>query len=95
MSCKGNAQTARASPKPRAPRASRDGEGAGRTTASLSFHSLRHTFISALANAGVASDLRQRLSGHSDDKTHQGYTHHDDAIMRAAIGSLPAVGGAK
>jgi integrase len=71
----------------------RDGEGAGRTTASLTFHSLRHTFISALANAGVASDLRQRLSGHSDDKTHQGYTHHDDAIMRAAIGSLPKVGG--
>ena len=72
----------------------RDGEGAGRTTASLSFHSLRHTFISALANAGVASDLRQRLSGHSDDKTHQGYTHHDTTIMRAAIATLPAVGGA-
>jgi integrase len=69
----------------------RDGEGAGRTTASLSFHSLRHTFISALANAGVASDLRQRLSGHSDDKTHQGYTHHDDTIMRAAVALLPSV----
>jgi hypothetical protein len=35
--------------------------GKGRKQSSLSFHSLRHSFVSALANAGVAADLRQKL----------------------------------
>jgi integrase len=72
----------------------RDGDGAGRKTRSLSFHSLRHSFVSALANAGVATDLRQTLSGHADEQTHARYTHHEIENMRAAIAKLPSVGGA-
>jgi integrase len=45
--------------------------GKGRAVASKSFHSLRHTFVSALANNGVASELRQRLVGHSDSGVHK------------------------
>jgi hypothetical protein len=44
--------------------------GKGRKQSSLSFHSLRHSFVSALANAGVASDLRQKLAGHTDSRSH-------------------------
>ena len=40
-------------------------EGKGRATNSKTFHGLRHTFISQLANAGVSSDIRQKLAGHS------------------------------
>ena len=40
-------------------------EGKGRATNSKTFHALRHTFVSSLANAGVAPDIRQKLAGHS------------------------------
>jgi len=64
-------------------------KGAGRTTSSKSFHSLRHTFVSCLANSGIAPDVRQRLSGHSDLKTHLHYTHHALETLRGAIDQLP------
>jgi integrase len=43
---------------------------AGRNVSLLSFHSLRHSFTSALANAGVPADVRQKLTGHADAKSH-------------------------
>ena len=43
---------------------------AGRNVSRLSFHSLRHSFTSALANAGVSAEVRQKLTGHADDKSH-------------------------
>ncbi len=39
--------------------------GQGRTVRSLSFHSLRHSFNSAMANAGVSQEVRMKLIGHS------------------------------
>ena len=69
----------------------RERNGAGRATTSLSFHSLRHSFVSALANAGVATDLRQRLAGHADARSHARYTHHEIEGMRAAIEMLPGL----
>jgi integrase len=53
-----------------------------------SFHSLRHTFASMLAEADVHADVRQKLTGHSSSKIHQRYTHHDEALDRA-VGMLP------
>jgi len=46
----------------------RQANGAGRSQSSLSFHSLRHSFNSAMANAGVSSELRQKLTGHASAK---------------------------
>jgi len=66
-------------------------EGKGRTTYSKGFHSLRHTFVSGLANAGVAADLRQKLAGHADAKVHAGYTHHEIETLRAAVAKLPSL----
>lgn len=66
-------------------------EGKGRTTYSKGFHSLRHTFVSGLANAGVAADLRQKLAGHADTKVHAGYTHHETETLRAAVAKLPSL----
>jgi integrase len=54
----------------------------------LSFHSLRHSFTSALANAGVSSELRQKLTGHADAKSHAIYTHHEFQTIREALEKL-------
>ena len=39
------------------------------------FHSLRHSFNSALANAGVAEEVRMKLTGHSSKDMNSRYTH--------------------
>jgi len=62
----------------------------GRTVYALSFHSLRHSFNSAMANAGVSQEIRMKLTGHSDAATNKGYTHHEIEPLRAAINSIPS-----
>ena len=62
--------------------------GQGRQFKALSFHSLRHTFISNLANAGVSQDVRKEISGHSSDEIHRRYTHLDLSTQREAIDQL-------
>lgn len=59
----------------------------------LSFHSLRHAFVSALANAGVSPDMRQALAGHSTAAMSENYTHRGLDPLRAAIALLPPVTG--
>ena len=63
----------------------------GRGISSLSFHSLRHSFTSALANAGVAEEVRMKLTGHSTRDVHAGYSHHEMELLRSAIAALPKV----
>jgi integrase len=62
---------------------------AGHTFNKYTFHSLRHSFVSELANAGIAPDVRQLLAGHSDDRSHAVYTHTQLATLRAAVAKLP------
>lgn len=78
----------RAGIEPRISRAAK-----GRSVSSLSFHSLRHSFNSAMANAGVAQEVRQRLTGHASAEVNKLYTHHEIAPLRAAIEKIPSVGG--
>ena len=54
-----------------------------------SFHSLRHSFTSALANAGVSPELRMKLTGHLSKSVHAKYTHHELEPLRRAVNSLP------
>jgi integrase len=63
-----------------------------RTLSRRSFHALRHSFTSALANADVAPELRMKLTGHSSEAVHRGYTHHEIETLRQAILKLPTVG---
>ncbi|MBX3743493.1 MAG: site-specific integrase [Akkermansiaceae bacterium] len=63
----------------------------GGIKARRSFHSLRHTFASWLAEADVHADVRQKLTGHGSSKIHAKYTHHDEALDRA-ISVLPDLG---
>ena len=55
-----------------------------------SFHSLRHSFASWLANADVHADVRKKLTGHKADGIHARYTHHDEALAKA-VENLPQV----
>jgi integrase len=63
----------------------------GRANKNLSFHSLRHSFNSGMANAGVSQEVRQRLTGHASAEMNRVYTHHELEPLRAAIGTLPSL----
>ena len=65
--------------------------GVGRGRNKLSFHSFRHSLNSAMANAGVTQEIRQKLLGHRDADTHKLYTHHDFPALQAAIDAVPSL----
>ena len=69
-------------------RKAKDG-GAGRSVSARSFHSLRHSFITALAHANVAVELRQKLAGHTSEGQSLHYTHPEFGALRNAIERLP------
>jgi integrase len=66
-------------------------EGKGRRFRKFGFHSLRHSFISRLANAEVGPDLRKELVGHSSDEVHARYVHLDSSLQEKAIAKLSSV----
>jgi integrase len=63
--------------------------GKGRAFRSLSFHSLRHSFNSELANRGVSQELRRNMTGHTTDKMNDIYSHLDKNLLRGAVNKLP------
>ena len=64
-------------------------EGTRRKQNSKGFHSLRHSFVSALANADVPAELRMKLAGHSDLKSHSGYTATELETLSRTLKKLP------
>lgn len=62
-----------------------------RTLSRRTFHAIRHSFTSALANASVPEDLRMKLTGHASVDMHRGYTHHEVETLRAALTKLPSI----
>jgi integrase len=67
------------------------GGGVGRGRNKLSFHSLRHSFNSELANAGVAQEIRQKLTGHRGVESNKLYTHLDFPALEAAVRMVPSI----
>ncbi|MGH7942529.1 MAG: tyrosine-type recombinase/integrase [Limisphaerales bacterium] len=63
--------------------------GKGRQVFTLSFHSFRHTAISAMANVGVSKERRMKLSGHKSN-VHERYTHHELEALRKDVESVPS-----
>jgi integrase len=69
------------------------GKSAGvRQLSRRTFHAWWHRFTSALANQGVAAELRMKLTGHKTEAVHRGYTHHEIEILRAAVEKIPSLG---
>lgn len=71
----------------------REKKGRGRQVRTKSFHSLRHTFVSRLANADVSADVRKALAGHDSDEAHARYTHLAFTKQTEALAKLGKIGG--
>jgi integrase len=71
------------------------GRNAAREVSELSFHSLRHSFVSILKATGANEAVAMALAGHETRAVSQNYTTLDDATLRAAVDRLPDVTGAK
>jgi site-specific recombinase XerD len=64
---------------------------AGRKFAKRSFHSLRHTFVSDLANSGSNPEIRRKLTGHKTASVHDLYTHFERETLKAAVHAIPSL----
>jgi integrase len=64
----------------------RDGR---RASSSLSFHSLRHTTVSLLRDAGVPQSVAMGFAGHTSPEINNSYTHTGIDSLRRAADELP------
>lgn len=67
-------------------------EGRSRRSVLASFHSLRHTFVSLSANAGVPLPVVQSIVGHCSTAMTRHYYHENEAVLRKAVEAIPAIG---
>lgn len=70
-----------------------EAEGCKRKRTLVSFHSLRHTFVSMSANAGTPLSIVRRLVGHVSEKMTQRYFHESEDAMQAAVAAIPRLLG--
>ena len=52
------------------------------------FHALRHSFTSALANAGVAPEIRMKLTGHKTESVYRRYAIADQRALEEGVEKL-------
>ena len=67
-------------------------EGRRTRTPEATFHSLRHTFVSLAANAGVPLPVVQSIVGHSSTAMTRHYYHQNEDVLRQAVAAIPAIG---
>ncbi len=75
-------------------RTSSKADGQARAMVEVGFHSLRHTFVSLAANAGVPMAHVQSIVGHTSPAMTRHYFHVSENALQNAVGALPDVGGA-
>ena len=67
-------------------------EGRKTKTPEATFHSLRHTFVSFSANAGVPLHIVQSIVGHESTAMTRHYYHESVDALRSAVNAIPALG---
>ena len=67
-------------------------EGRRTRTPEATFHSLRHTFVSLAANAGVPLPVVQSIVGHSSTAMTRHYYHENEEVLRQAVAAIPTIG---
>lgn len=77
--------------EPYSKRSTGKGRNSARELSALSFHSLRHSFVSILKATGANEAVAMALAGHETKAISQQYTHMDDATLRAAMNKMPDV----
>lgn len=66
-------------------------EGRRNLTPEATFHSLRHTFVSLAANAGVPLHIVQSIVGHESTAMTRHYYHENVDSLRMAVNAIPAL----
>ncbi|MBL9116693.1 MAG: site-specific integrase [Verrucomicrobiaceae bacterium] len=67
------------------------GRAARRVLNELSFHSLRHSAVSMMKNAGISPAIVQDLIGHESAEVSAHYTHIEAEAKRKALETLPVI----
>ena len=67
-------------------------EGRHRKTPEATFHSLRHSFVSFAANAGVPLHIVQSIVGHESTAMTRHYYHENVDALRQAVNAIPTLG---
>jgi integrase len=66
-------------------------EGRKHKTPEATFHSLRHTFVSFAANAGVPLHVVQSIVGHESTAMTRHYYHENLAALKSAVAAIPTL----
>lgn len=66
-------------------------EGRRKRTPEATFHSLRHTFVSFAANAGVPLHIVQSIVGHESTAMTRHYYHENIAALKSAVAAIPTL----
>ena len=66
-------------------------EGRHRRTPEATFHSLRHTFVSFAANAGVPLHIVQSIVGHESTAMTRHYYHENLTALKSAVAAIPTL----
>ena len=66
-------------------------EGRRTRTPEATFHSLRHTFVSLAANAGVPLPVVASIVGHSSTAMTRHYYHENEEMLRQAVAAIPGL----
>ena len=69
----------------------KEGRAAKRAVNELSFHSLRHSAVSMMKNAGISPAVVQDLVGHESAAMSAHYTHIESDAKRKALDTLPVI----
>lgn len=69
----------------------KQGRTGSKTGAQLSFHSLRHTAVTLLKEAGIPQAVVQELIGHDSEQMSEHYTHVGSEALKKAAAALPDV----
>lgn len=67
----------------------KNGRTGAKEAAQLSFHSLRHTAVTLLKEAGIPAAVVMEMIGHDSEKMSEHYTHVGEEAMRKAAETLP------
>lgn len=66
-------------------------QGRRHKTPEATFHSLRHTFVSFAANAGVPLHIVQSIVGHESTAMTRHYYHENLEALKGAVNAIPAL----
>lgn len=66
-------------------------EGRKHRTPEATFHSLRHTFVSFAANAGVPLHIVQSIVGHESTAMTRHYYHENITALQQAVNAIPSL----